>query len=141
LKVVFVVVAGLAALIALRVRPPKVVEVLSRIMHASSQLPVRLCACILACLVVLAETFDLDMILGALAAGMVVGLAGKGQGGETLPHSLDALGFGFFVAQRRVSSIQNQWYNNLGRGTVSVDRTRGPLWKKTTSNSGTADTG
>jgi Kef-type K+ transport system membrane component KefB len=35
------------------------------------------------------------MLLGALAAGSVVGLARRGEGGAILRHKLDAIGFGF----------------------------------------------
>jgi Kef-type K+ transport system membrane component KefB len=73
-------------------------------MHASSQVPVRLCLLVIAALVVLAEQLGLDMILGAFAAGSVVGLASRGEGGVILRHKLDAIGFGFLVPMFFVTS-------------------------------------
>ena len=65
----FVAIAVLAALLTLRVQPPRCIALLARTMHASNQLPVRLCLLAIAALVVLAEHLGLDMILGAFAAG------------------------------------------------------------------------
>jgi Kef-type K+ transport system membrane component KefB len=39
----------------------------------------------------------LNIVIGAFAAGMVVGLTTKGEGGKLLRHKLDAVGYGFFV--------------------------------------------
>jgi Kef-type K+ transport system membrane component KefB len=95
--VTFVVIAALMAALALRARPPQAVALLARTMYTSSQLPVRFCVLLLVSLGVLAEEFGLDMILGAFAAGMVVGLASRGEAGEPLRQKLDAIGFGFFI--------------------------------------------
>jgi len=70
---------------------------LARTMYTSSQLPVRLCILLLVALVVLAEEFGLDMILGAFAAGTVVGLAIREEAGDPLRQKLDAIGFGFLI--------------------------------------------
>ena len=56
-------------------RPAPVVALLTRTMHASTQLPVRLALLIMAGFFVLTEEFGFENILGAFAAGMVVGLA------------------------------------------------------------------
>lgn len=95
----FVVIAAVAIVIALRVHPPKAVALFARTMHASSQLPVRFCILLLVGLVTLAESFGLDVILGAFAAGLIVGLANRVDPSrdETLRHKLDAIGFGFLV--------------------------------------------
>ena len=54
------------------------VALLTRTMHASTQLPVRLSLLILAGFFVLTEEFGFENMLGAFGAGMVVGLATKG---------------------------------------------------------------
>jgi Kef-type K+ transport system membrane component KefB len=95
----FVMIASVAVLVALRVHPPAAVALFARTMHASSQLPVRICILVLVGLVTLAGTFGLDVILGAFAAGLIVGLANRvgPDTGPTLHHKLDAIGFGFLI--------------------------------------------
>jgi Kef-type K+ transport system membrane component KefB len=95
----FVMIASVAILIALRVHPPAAVALFARTMHASSQLPVRICILVMVGLVTLAGTFGLDVILGAFAAGLIVGLANRvgPDTGSTLHHKLDAIGFGFLI--------------------------------------------
>ena len=97
LLVAFAGVALAAAIAALRVRLRPVVRLLERTLHASSQLPVRICILLLVGLVVLAHEFGLDLILGAFAAGMVVRLASEGEKGEVLREKLEAIGYGFLV--------------------------------------------
>ena len=98
LLVTFVVVAVICALVAMRVRPARLVALLERSMHTSSQLPVRGCMLLLVTLVYLAEDFGLDVILGAFAAGMVVGLIPRPEGApRVLESKLEAIGFGFLV--------------------------------------------
>src|ERR1700675_1675910 len=59
----------------------------------------RICILVLVGLVTLAGTFGLDVILGAFAAGLIVGLANRvgPDTGPTLHHKLDAIGFGFLI--------------------------------------------
>jgi Kef-type K+ transport system membrane component KefB len=99
LMLAFVGVTGLAVVVALRVRPPRAVALFARTMHAASQLPIRICIVLLVGLVTLADTFGLDVILGAFAAGLIVGLANRVESARdaTLHHKLDAIGFGFLV--------------------------------------------
>jgi Kef-type K+ transport system membrane component KefB len=104
LMLTFVLIAVLTAAIALKVRPPKFLALLSRTMHASSQLPVRICILVWAFLTVLAQRLGLDMVLGAFASGMVVGLATRGEKGEPLRRKLDAIGFGFLIPMFFVTS-------------------------------------
>jgi Kef-type K+ transport system membrane component KefB len=87
----------LAAFAALRVRSPQIVELLTRTMHSSTQLPVRVSVLFVAFLFVLSETLGLDAVLGAFAAGMVVGLATRGEDGKTMRQKIDAVFFGFQV--------------------------------------------
>ena len=97
LMLVLVAITFLAAIAALRVRPPKVLELLGRTMHTSSQLPVRVSMLLIAILFVLSEIFGLDAVIGAFAAGMVVGLATRGEDGKPLREKVDAVCFGFLV--------------------------------------------
>jgi Kef-type K+ transport system membrane component KefB len=97
LLLVFTGVALAAAIAALRVRLRPIVRLLERTLHASSQLPVRICILLMVGLVVLAHEFGLDLILGAFAAGMVVRLASEGEKGEVLREKLEAIGYGFLV--------------------------------------------
>jgi Kef-type K+ transport system membrane component KefB len=97
LLVTFVFIAMACAAIALRLRPPHVIEVLSRTLQSTSQLPIRLSMLLLGGLVVLADVLGLDILLGAFAAGSLVGLVSRGPGAEPFHQKLDALGFGFLI--------------------------------------------
>jgi Kef-type K+ transport system membrane component KefB len=97
LMLAFVIMASAAVGAALRVRAPRIVQLFARTMHASSQLPVRLCVLLLIGLVVLAQSFGLDMILGAVTAGLIVALGNRGQQRRILQQKLDAIGFGFLI--------------------------------------------
>jgi len=97
LLLVFASVALAAAIAALRVRLRPIVHLLERTLHASSQLPVRICILLMVGLAALAHEFGLDLILGAFAAGMVVRLASQGEKGEVLREKLEAIGYGFLV--------------------------------------------
>ena len=97
LLLAFAAIALTAAAAALHVRLQPIVQLLGRTLHASSQLPVRICILLMVGLVVLADEFGLDLILGAFAAGMVVRLASEGEKGEVLREKLEAIGFGFLV--------------------------------------------
>ena len=92
----FLAIIGLAAAVGMGARPPKVLAVLSRTMHSSSQLPVRISLLLLGALFVLAEDFGFESIFGAFAAGMVIGLATRGEGGKPIREKLDAVCFGWF---------------------------------------------
>lgn len=93
----FVFIAVACAIVALRLRPPHVIEVLSRELESTSQLPVRVSMFLLGGLVVLADYLGLDILLGAFAAGSLVGLVSRGPGAVPFRHKLDALGFGFLI--------------------------------------------
>lgn len=77
-------------------RPPRLLAFLSRQMHASTQLPVRISLLMLAALAVLAEQFGFESIFGAFAAGMIVGQATRGEDGKPLRAKIDAVSFGWF---------------------------------------------
>ncbi|HJY76355.1 MAG TPA: cation:proton antiporter, partial [Burkholderiales bacterium] len=78
-------------------RTPAVLQVLRRTMTQSSQLPIRLAVLFLIGLAVMAEAFAVDIALGALAAGLILGLATRAVDAHILHHKLDAVGFGFLV--------------------------------------------
>jgi Kef-type K+ transport system membrane component KefB len=96
--VAFTLIALGCVVAALRVHPAWAVDLLSRTMHLSSQLPIRVSVLVLVSLVALADRLGLDVILGAFTAGMLVGIAVPPPAREgAFTHKLDALGFGFFV--------------------------------------------
>lgn len=97
LLAVFLGVAALAGLIALRARPPRVVRLVEQTMQSSAQLAVRLCVGILLALVFVAGEFGLDILLGAFAAGMIVGLVARGEPAEPVRAKIEGMGFGFFI--------------------------------------------
>lgn len=97
LLLAFLSVVALAASVGLGARPPKALALLRRTMSSSTQLPVRLVLLTLAAFFVLAESFGLENILGAFAAGMVVGLATRGEEGKPMREKLDAVCFGWLM--------------------------------------------
>jgi Kef-type K+ transport system membrane component KefB len=111
LLMVFGALAGLAAWLAMRPARPRAIELIGRTLHSSGQLGVRISVLLCVLLVWIARRFDLDILLGAFAAGMVarlflVGHAATeqseshlvvGEHHEEVQHRLEALGFGFFI--------------------------------------------
>ncbi|MDD2725101.1 MAG: cation:proton antiporter [Methylovulum sp.] len=95
--VAFVGITCLIAATAVRARSSAVIDILAKTMQSSGQLPVRLCIALQALLVVLAGEFGMNVVVGAFAAGMVVGMASKGEGGVLLRQKLDAIGYGFLI--------------------------------------------
>ena len=93
----FVALSLAAAWIALTARPSRIIALLERTLHATSQLPVRLAIFLMVALLVLAEHLGMDMILGAFAAGIAVGLATRDEAGHALREKLETIGFGFFI--------------------------------------------
>ena len=92
----FLAIVGVAIAVGMGARPPRVLAFLSRQMHASTQLPVRISLLILAALFVLAEQFGFESILGAFAAGMVVGQATRDEDGKPFREKIEAVAFGWF---------------------------------------------
>lgn len=97
LLVTFVLIALACAGLFLRIRPPHVVDVLARGLVSTNQLPIRMSMLLLGGLVVLADVLGLDILLGAFAAGTLVGLVARGPGTEPFHEKLDAIGFGFLI--------------------------------------------
>jgi len=97
LLVGFVLLAAAAAAIALRPKPPRVVEVLGRGLHSSAQLPIRLAVLLVIGLVWVASELGLDVLLGAFAAGLIVRLGNSGREQKIVSEKLEAIGFGFLI--------------------------------------------
>ncbi|HUK94213.1 MAG TPA: cation:proton antiporter [Gaiellaceae bacterium] len=97
LLIVFCGVVAFAALAAMRARPPRVVRAIQATVHTTGQAAVRGSMLILAALVYLAVQSGFDFVLGAFAAGLVVGLALDTPSGEGVRVRLEGIGFGVFV--------------------------------------------
>lgn len=93
----YVVIAIMAASVAVRYRPPRLLALLSRTLHSSTQLPVCLSVLFLAIFVMLSQTIGLEAVLGAFSAGMIVGLPSRGEVGKLFREKMDAIGFGLFI--------------------------------------------
>lgn len=93
----FAGIAIVAALTALGLRPPRVLALLQRSMHSSTQLPIAISVLLLASFDLLSQKIGLEAVVGAFAAGMIVGLASQGDPGKLFRQKMEALSFGFFV--------------------------------------------
>ena len=90
------VVAG-AARIALQARPPRLLRILQDTLHTTGQVGVRASIFLLAFLVFVAADAGFEFVLGAFAAGLVVGLALDSDEGRLVRLRLEGIGFGFLV--------------------------------------------
>ena len=80
-------------------RSPRIAAVLVRLQDTTAEIRVRGAVLLVVVLVVLAERFGLEAILGAFVAGAVLGLVDR-DAAMTHPHfrlKLDAIGYGFVV--------------------------------------------
>jgi Kef-type K+ transport system membrane component KefB len=106
----FAAVVAAAAWFTTRPAQPRVVRLISRTLHTSGQLGVRISVLLCVLLVWAAAEFDLDILLGSFAAGMLARLflvehsaEGTHTGGHGNPahvevlHRLESIGFGFFI--------------------------------------------
>ncbi len=93
----FATIVVVATVIALRARPGRVVRLLETTMGTSGQLAVRLSVLLVVALAALASEFGLDVILGAFAAGIVVGIVIRGSEAHEFLGKLDAVGYGFLI--------------------------------------------
>ena len=92
----FLALVGAAMAVGIGVRPPRLLAFLTRHLHASSQLPVRLSILMIGGMFLLAERFGFESIFGAFAAGLIVGQTTRGAGGKPFREKLDAVAFGWF---------------------------------------------
>jgi Kef-type K+ transport system membrane component KefB len=97
LLIVFLGVVALAIAMGAGLRPPRLLALLARTMHTSTQLPVRLALLLLASLIFLSQRFGFEAAIGAFAAGMIVGVAVRGPDGEDFRTKIDAVCFGWFA--------------------------------------------
>jgi Kef-type K+ transport system membrane component KefB len=97
LLVAFVLLAVAAVAVAVRPQPPRVLAVLQRNLHTSSQLPVRVTVLIIVLLVWVASELGLDILLGAFVAGVVVRTGNTTGEAEIIEHKLTAVGFGLLI--------------------------------------------
>jgi Kef-type K+ transport system membrane component KefB len=104
LLLVFTALAVGAAVIALHFRPPRLLRLIAQAMHASAQLAVRLSLLILLGFLFLADSFGLDVLLGAFAAGVIVSMASTREQAEPLREKLEGIGFGFLIPIFFISS-------------------------------------
>lgn len=95
--IVLLALIGAAAAVGIGARPPRLLAFLSRALETSTQLPVRLALLLLGGFVILSVRFGFEGIFGAFAAGMVVGLATRGEGGKPFRVKMDAVCFGWFT--------------------------------------------
>jgi len=95
--VLFVVVAGALAAVALRARPPHVVRTIEQTLHASGHLGVRLALLVLFVLLWLAYNLRLDLALAGFAAGLLFGVLTQGESADPVRQRLEGIGFGLFV--------------------------------------------
>jgi len=93
----FLMLILLAIALGAGLRPPRLIALLARTMHASTQLPVRLALLLLATLIFVSQRFGFEAALGAFSAGMIVGVAARGPEGEDFRKKLDAVCFGWFA--------------------------------------------
>ncbi len=90
------VVAG-CAFVVTRARPPRILRVLRETIHTTGQAAVRLSVAALAALVLLANDVGFDFVLGALAAGLIVGLVLDRPEAEPVRMRLEGIGFGLLI--------------------------------------------
>jgi Kef-type K+ transport system membrane component KefB len=97
LLLVFGAVAIVAAVTAVRVRPPRIVEILRDTVESTGQAAVRLSIMLVAALVLLARDAGFDFILGAFTAGLIAGLVFDSPEGRSVRMRLEGIGFGFLI--------------------------------------------
>ena len=97
LLLAFGAVVMLAARIALLVRPPLVLRVLRETLYTTGQVGVRASLFLVALFVLVSVDSGFDFVLGAFAAGLVIGLALGTPTGDVVRLRLEGLGYGCFI--------------------------------------------
>lgn len=98
--VVFVLVAGLAIFLAVRLPRGALHRTVNATLHTSGQFAIRVVFLVLSGLVALSIVLDLDMLLGAFAAGIIWRLMmrdAKEADREAVESKVEAVAFGFLV--------------------------------------------
>jgi Kef-type K+ transport system membrane component KefB len=94
---VFGVVVASAAAFAVHFQPPRLIEMARATVNKSGQLAVRLSIALLALLVLLADKLNFDFVLGAFAAGLIIGLVTEGETGEQVLPRITTIGYGLLI--------------------------------------------
>ncbi|MET0561571.1 MAG: cation:proton antiporter [Gaiellaceae bacterium] len=97
LLIVFALVVGGAAAVARRARPPRLLRIVRDTLHTTGQVGVRASVFVLALLVFVAADAGFEFVLGAFAAGVLVGLVLDSPDGKIVRVRLEGIGFGFLV--------------------------------------------
>ena len=93
----FLGITFLVADMAIRVRSSEWMDLIAHTMKQGGQFPVRICIAVQALLVALAAKFGINVVIGAFAAGLIVNMTTKNEGGAILRYKLDAIGYGFLI--------------------------------------------
>ena len=94
---VFIAIVIVVGWAMVRSHTPKVLHALDKTLNQSSQLPVRIAVLFLLGMAVLADGMGIDLALGGLATGMIIGLILRNSDAHVFHLKMDALGFGFLV--------------------------------------------
>ncbi len=97
LVAIFALTAVAVAFVGLKFRQERIQRVMKKTMFRSGQFALRTAIFVLVAMVYLADQFGLNIILGAFAAGVVIGLVGGPEEKEQLYVKLESIGFGLFV--------------------------------------------
>lgn len=96
----FVVITGVAIFVAVRMQHGHLHRLVSASLHTSGQFAVRVVIFTLACLVALSAMLDLDILLGAFAAGVmwqIIMRSAPEADREQVESKIEAIAFGFLV--------------------------------------------
>jgi Kef-type K+ transport system membrane component KefB len=93
----FGVLVAAAAVVATQARPPRLLRILRDTLHTTGQVGVRASILLLALLVFVAADAGFEFVLGAFAAGVLVGLVLDSPEGRIVRVRLEGIGFGFLV--------------------------------------------
>ncbi len=97
LLLVFGLLVSVAAGFALRTRPPRLMRILQGTLHTTGQVGVRAAIFVLALLLLIATDAGFEFVLGAFAAGLIVGLVLDSPDGKIVRMRLEGIGFGFLI--------------------------------------------
>jgi Kef-type K+ transport system membrane component KefB len=97
LLVLFGALVAVAARVALQARPPRLLRIAQDTLHTTGQVGVRASIFLLVLLVFLAADAGFEFVLGAFAAGTLVGLVLDSPEGKVVRMRLEGIGFGFLV--------------------------------------------
>jgi len=118
----FVVLAVGFAYLAARRQPPRLVETMRRHLDTSTQLPVRIVLLVIAGLVLAASSLNLEILLGAFAAGMIVHIAFRPDQAQAMKPRLESIGYGFLIPVYFVVSGMQFHVRELAASPAAVGR-------------------